>query len=59
MEQELSLLSKAKVIELTSLSHTTIWRMIKAGKFPKSVRASMGRVAWRKSDIDNWISERS
>lgn len=59
MEQQLSLLSKAKVVELTTLSHTTIWRMMKAGKFPKSVRASMGRVAWRKSDIDNWISERS
>ncbi len=28
MEQQPALLSKAKVIEVTSLSDTTIWRMI-------------------------------
>lgn len=59
METQTTLLSKAKVIEITSLSATTIWRMMKKGQFPKSVRASMGRVAWNKSDIDKWISERS
>ncbi|SEQ64680.1 helix-turn-helix transcriptional regulator [Basfia succiniciproducens] len=59
MEQQAALLSKARVIEITSLSATTIWRMMKKGEFPKSVRASMGRVAWHKSDIDKWLSERS
>lgn len=59
MEQQQILLSKSRVIEMTSLSATTIWRMMKKGEFPQSVRASMGRVAWRKSDIDNWIAERS
>ncbi|WP_341849220.1 helix-turn-helix transcriptional regulator [Chelonobacter oris] len=59
MEQQPALLSKARVIEITSLSHTTIWRMMKNGTFPKSVKASMGRVAWRKSDIDNWLAERT
>ena len=59
MEQQPALLSKAKVIEITTLSHTTIWRMVKQGKFPKSVKASMGRVAWRKSDIDTWLAERT
>lgn len=59
MEQQPTLLSKAKVIEVTSLSNTTIWRMMKQGKFPKSVKASMRRVAWKKSDIDTWLAERS
>lgn len=59
MEQQITLLSKAKVVEITSLSATTIWRMMKKGTFPKSVRASMGRVAWYKSDIDKWLSERT
>lgn len=58
MEQQPTLLSKAKVIEVTSLSNTTIWRMMKQGKFPKSVKASMRRVAWKKSDIDTWLAER-
>lgn len=59
MEQQPALLSKAKVIEITTLNHTTIWRMMKSGTFPKSVKASMSRVAWRKSDIDNWLAERT
>ena len=59
MESQTALLSKARVVEITSLSATTIWRMMKKGEFPKSVRASMGRVAWHKSDIDKWLSERS
>ena len=59
MEQQPALLSKAQVIEITTLSHTTIWRMMKNGTFPKSVKASMGRAAWRKSDIDNWLDERT
>ncbi|AUI65581.1 MULTISPECIES: AlpA family transcriptional regulator [Glaesserella] len=59
MEPQIILLSKARVIEITSLSATTIWRKMKEGTFPKSVRASMGRVAWYKSDIDKWLAERS
>lgn len=59
MEVQQTLLSKERVVEITSLSATTIWRMMKKGTFPKSVKASMGRVAWYKSDIDKWISERS
>lgn len=59
MEQQIALLSREKVVEITSLSKTTIWRMMKKGQFPKSVRASMGRVAWYKSDIDKWLAERS
>ncbi|QPB42171.1 helix-turn-helix transcriptional regulator [Rodentibacter haemolyticus] len=59
MEQQAILLSKAKVIEITTLSATTIWRMMKRGEFPKSIKASMGRVAWYKSDIDKWLAERS
>ena len=59
MEQQPALLSKAKVIEVTSMSNTTIWRMMKKAKLHKRVKASMGRVACRKSDIDTWLAERS
>lgn len=48
MERQTTLLSRTQVIEITSLSSTTIWRMMKQGTFPKSVKASMRRVAWRK-----------
>jgi prophage regulatory protein len=49
------LLSKKQVVELTSLSYPTIWRQMRKGKFPQSIRPSEGRVAWRASDIKAWL----
>jgi predicted DNA-binding transcriptional regulator AlpA len=42
----------------TGLSRTTIWRLEKIKDFPKSVRISPGRRAWRESDLDRWIASR-
>jgi len=47
-----------KVVDMTSLSATTIWREIKAKRFPQNYKIGPNRVAWRKSEILNWISER-
>lgn len=33
-------------------------RMERAEQFPKRVRLSPGRVAWRLSDIESWIESR-
>jgi len=46
------------VVKEVTLSKCTIYRLIKAGKFPEPIRLSPGRVAWQKSDIDNFISSR-
>jgi prophage regulatory protein len=51
---ELKLLDKWKVEEMTSLDITTIYRKIKAGDFPKPVRVGRRRVAWRESDLAKW-----
>lgn len=42
------------VLDATSLSRTTLWRVIKNGQFPKPVRISPGRVGWRESAIIAW-----
>jgi len=42
----------------TGLSRTTIWRLEKNKDFPRSVRISPGRRAWRESDLDRWIASR-
>ena len=42
------------VIETTSLSHSTIWRAMKDGRFPRPVLISPGRVGWRESAIIAW-----
>ena len=52
------LLRKPAVLERVGLSDTTIWRLERAGKFPKSIRISAGAVAWREADIEAWIAER-
>ena len=38
----------------TTLSRSTIWRMVKAGTFPAPVRLSPGRVGFRVEDVEAW-----
>ncbi|MFJ7107766.1 helix-turn-helix transcriptional regulator [Pseudomonas sp. NPDC098740] len=47
-------LKERDVIEVTSLSHATLWRSMKRGDFPKPVSISPGRVGWRESAIIEW-----
>ena len=35
-------------------SRSTVWRWIKAGKFPAAVRMGSARVGWRASEIAEW-----
>jgi prophage regulatory protein len=55
----LRLLRKQVVCELTSLSAPTIWRLVREGKFPPAIRIAPGRVAWRASDIEEWLTSRA
>ncbi len=47
-----------QVINRTSLSGTSIWRLIQKDEFPRSYKIGPNRVAWLKSDIDGWIAEK-
>ncbi|SFT49712.1 helix-turn-helix transcriptional regulator [Pseudomonas marincola] len=47
-------LRMSEVVQLTSLSRSTIWRRIRAGEFPDSVPITPGRVGWKASDIAKW-----
>jgi prophage regulatory protein len=48
-------ISYDEVHHRTGLSRTTIWRLERAGEFPRSVRISPGRRAWREADVSAWI----
>lgn len=51
-----ALLRMPAVCELTGYKRSSIYNLIKAGKFPASVRlAGGGAVAWRTADISAWI----
>ena len=48
----------AEVIALTTLSKSTIYRMIDTGKFPPSHLISSRRVGWKKDEVDGFIASR-
>ena len=47
-----------EVCQMTGLSRSTIWRMERAGSFPKHYLLSPGRVGWKWSEVQNWIDGR-
>jgi predicted DNA-binding transcriptional regulator AlpA len=47
------------VAALTSLSQREIYRQIKLGKFPKSVRMVGTRRAWHKAEVKKWNRQRA
>ena len=54
----LKLLRFPDVRERTGLSRTTIWRLERAGAFPKHHRISANTVGWVESEITMWIQSR-
>jgi len=55
---ELTFLRLPKVIVLTGLSKSTLYSMIQQKNFPSSILLGRRTVAWLKSEVEQWISER-
>ena len=51
----LKILNKFAVIDKTSLSIATIYRLMSKDLFPKQIKMSMRSVGWLESDIDDFI----
>jgi prophage regulatory protein len=49
------LLRREAVIALTALSPATFTRIVAAGEFPQPVRPSPRTVAWRETEVMDWI----
>ena len=47
-----------EVLHLTSLSRSTLYRLIRSGDFPSPVRIGPRAVAWRERDIRRWLESR-
>lgn len=43
--------------EWNPVSPATLWRQIRAGKFPKPLKLSQGVSAWRRSELEAWASD--
>lgn len=53
-----SILRRAQVQERTGLSRSLLYRLIKEGRFPTSVKLSERAVGWRSCHIDEWLENR-
>lgn len=50
--------SRATVLEKTTWSNTTLWREIRAGRFPEPVQLSRARVGWDREAVNGWVNEK-
>ena len=57
MIPEQKLYRKPFVLQITGLSHSTLYYLMKKGTFPKQVKIGVRAVAWRKLDIDAWLAQ--
>jgi predicted DNA-binding transcriptional regulator AlpA len=48
------MLSEKQVLELVPISRTTLFRLMRAGKFPKGVYVSANRRIWFERDVVAW-----
>ena len=52
------LLPFREVAQRVALSRSTIWRMERAGQFPRRRQLSVNKVAWWEPEIEEWIRNR-
>ena len=57
MNDNLQLLRRTEVEELTGLSRTAIYDRMREGRFPKSVALSPKTIRWVRGEIIKWIEE--
>ena len=52
------ILNSNEVVKKIGWSKVTVWRMERAGLFPKRINLSERRVGWVKSEIEDWLDSR-
>jgi prophage regulatory protein len=53
------IIRKSEMLARTGLSDTTIWRMEKAGEFPRRVRLGGNSCGWLESETDDWFRRKA
>jgi len=58
LEERIKIIKLPKVMEITTLSRASIYRLIADGDFPKQVKLSTRACAWVEQDVLNWLNDR-
>ena len=56
MKTEVKFLRLPQVKEVTTLSRSSIYRMVASGEFPKQISIGSNQVVWIKSQVDDWMN---
>lgn len=59
MQENQQVLRTAEVIRRCGIARTTLWRMERAGQFPRRRQLSSRTVGWLAADVDAWILSRA
>lgn len=51
-------MSKDQLLEIIPISRSTLYLLIRKGRFPKPVKFYGRAAAWVKKEVDDWIKER-
>jgi len=54
----MKILRYPKLKEMVTLSRSQIWRLERAGRFPKRIQISDNSVGWDEADIEEWLQAR-
>lgn len=54
-----TLLTIEEVEKRVRLSKPTIYKLIRAGQFPRQLRLCANKVAWLEREIDDWVAARA
>ena len=57
-ENRIKIIKLPEVMEITTLSRASIYRLIADGKFPKQVKLSTRACAWAEQDVLDWLNDR-
>jgi len=49
------LIRRRDVLHFTSLSQSSLYRLMKESRFPRPVRISPRCVAWKSEEVEDWI----
>ena len=49
------LMSRREILALTGLTYPTVWKMMRAGTFPRA-RIVGGKSMWLRTEIDTWMA---
>ena len=52
------LIRRKELIQMVGYSASSIWRRCKDGSFPHPVRLGPSSVAWRLSEVEEWMRSR-